>query len=218
MLKTPGIAKGAEYKPAAKDIALLDRAVKTAQDTMLLMWIDPSIGAYWNGKHWRDVVSPEIPLTEFSWDFPNRLEVTERSAVYYGLCTSSRQYGAGTKYFAGGFDADGDRLDGGKNYKLTVPKNVPVRQFWSVLVQDNATASWFKNQPKPGVSSLDPGLKTNPDGTVDLFLGPTAPQGMEANWVPTQPGKEYFMLFRFYGPETALLNRSWVANDPVKVK
>ncbi len=41
---------------------------------------------------------------------------------------------------------------------------------------------------------------------------------MEANWVPTQPGKRYFLLFRFYGPETPLLNRTWVANDIEKVK
>src|SRR5262245_9584484 len=71
MLQTLGIAKGTEYKPAAKDIALLDKAAKVAQATMLTMWIDPATGAYWKGKHWRDIITPEIPLTELSWDFPN---------------------------------------------------------------------------------------------------------------------------------------------------
>jgi hypothetical protein len=176
---------------------------------MLTMWLDPSTGAYWKGKHWRDIITPDIPLTELSWDFPNRLEVTERAAVYYGLYSSSRQYGDATKYFVSGYDADGDRLDGGKNYKLTVPKDVPVREFWSVLAHDNDTAGWFKNMPKPGVASTDTGIKANPDGTVDPFRGPTAPPGMEANCVPTQPGKQYFLFFRFYGPETASLN--WVS-------
>ena len=218
MLKTLGIEKGAEYKPTPKDNALFDKATKVAQQTMLALWVDPSTGAYWKGKHWKDVIPPEIPLTELSWDLPNRLEITERAAVYFGLCTSSKLYGVGTKYFVGGFDADGDRLQGDKNYKLTVPKDVPVSQFWSVLSFDDETAGWIKNMPKPGVSSLDTGIKTNADGTIDLFLGPKAPQGMEANWIPTQPGKGYFLLYRFYGPKKELLNRSWVATDPVKIK
>ena len=45
-----------------------------------------------------------------------------------------------------------------------------VKQWWRL----------FKDMPKPGVASTDTGIKTNPDGTIDLFLGPTAPQGMEA--------------------------------------
>jgi hypothetical protein len=37
------------------------------------------------------------------------------------------------------------------------------------------------------------------DGSVDLFFGPTPPQG-ESNWVQTMPGKHWFSYFRFYGP------------------
>jgi hypothetical protein len=44
---------------------------------------------------------------------------------------------------------------------------------------------------------------------VDLCFGPTALAGKESNWVPTKPGRQFEVLFRFYGPEKPLFEKTW---------
>jgi len=55
-------------------------------------------------------------------------------------------------------------------------------------------------------------MKTNPDGSVDLYIGPNAPAGMEANWLPTM-GKKPYLWFRLYGPQETFWNKSFELPD-----
>jgi len=48
---------------------------------------------------------------------------------------------------------------------------------------------------------------------VDVYFGPRAPAGKESNWIPTQAGRRFFLLFRFYGPEPAVFDGSFELND-----
>ena len=59
-------------------------------------------------------------------------------------------------------------------------------------------------------------MKQNSDGSVDLYFAPKAPAGFEKNWVPT--GKNFFLIFRLYGPEKALFDKSWKMPDVEKVQ
>jgi len=59
------------------------------------------------------------------------------------------------------------------------------------------------------VSSQDKAIKTNADGSVDVWFGPKAPPGMESNWVQTIPGKGWFMILRLYGPLEPWFNKTW---------
>ena len=61
----------------------------------------------------------------------------------------------------------------------------------------------------PSVSSQDKGVKTNADGSVDVYFGPKAPAGMESNWVQTIPGKGWFTLLRLYGPLEPWFDKTW---------
>jgi hypothetical protein len=61
-------------------------------------------------------------------------------------------------------------------------------------------------------------LQKNPDGSVDLYVGPKAPSGKEGNWVQTVPGRSWFSYFRLYGPTEAHFNRQWILPDFEKVK
>ena len=51
------------------------------------------------------------------------------------------------------------------------------------------------------------------DGSVDIYFGPTPPEGKESNWLPTDPKRRFFLLARFYGPEPALFDGSFELND-----
>jgi hypothetical protein len=94
----------------------------------------------------------------------------------------------------------------------------PVRLYWSATVYDRATHSFIREMPKLACSSLTPGLIKNADGSMDIYFGPGAPAGKEANWVPTKSGSEFEVLFRFYGPEKPLFDKTWKLGDIEEVK
>jgi len=118
--------------------------------------------------------------------------------------------GRGSQYAFAARDAKGEPLDGGKNYRLHLPPKIPAREFWSVILYSDQTRSFIQtNQQYPSVSSQTKGLKVNADGSVDVYFGPKAPAGEEANWVQTIPGQTWNTLFRLYGPLEPWFNKTW---------
>ena len=111
-------------------------------------------------------------------------------------------------------DKDGTPLQAGASYSLTLPKDVPVKQFWSLIVYDRETYSFiYSPQMLPGLSTFDlPNMKTNDDGGVTLYFGPEAPDGLESNWIPTE-GKRPFPVMRFYGGTKEFWDKSWKMPD-----
>ena len=57
-------------------------------------------------------------------------------------------------------------------------------------------------------SKRDP-LIINADGSADLYFGPTAPDGKDANWIQTVPGKGWMVLLRLYGPLQQWFDQTW---------
>ncbi len=114
-------------------------------------------------------------------------------------------------------DKDGKPLDGGSGYRLTVPPDAPVKLYWSATVYDRDTHALIRETSWSSRSSNTPGLATNADGSVDVYFGPEAPAGKESNWVPTRPGEQFEVLFRLYGPEKPLFDKTWVLPDIEKV-
>jgi hypothetical protein len=52
-------------------------------------------------------------------------------------------------------------------------------------------------------------LTLNPDGSVDLYFGPEAPEGIENNWIQTVPGKGWLAILRLYGPLEPWFDKTW---------
>ena len=74
------------------------------------------------------------------------------------------------------------------------------------------------DQRFPSVSSQNPDLKVNDDGSVDVWFGPTAPEGHESNWVQTGPYKGWFTILRLYSPLESFFTKEWRPTEIELVK
>jgi hypothetical protein len=121
--------------------------------------------------------------------------------------------GVGSQYLACYRDANDEFLMGQHTYRLHLPAGIPAKDFWSVTLYHPETRSLLANgEEKPSLSSYDD-LRWNDDGSVDLFFGPSAPEGYERNWVRTLPDQGWQILFRIYGPLEAYFDHSWKPDD-----
>jgi len=218
MLRAIGIEKGVPYAPDAKRKKILDAAGAEVHSYLLDQYVNGINPPFYGKQKWSSAVPTGAVKTGFNWDFPGYLDIDGRGAAYYGFYTSAKHLGAATFYLMTGKDKNGKFLDGGKSYKLSLPKNVPVKNFWSVIAYNSEDGAWYKNQPKAGVASSDKGVKVNADGTIDIFFGPKAKAGQKANSVPTTPDTNYWLYFRFYGPKPAVFTKSWQLPDLVEMK
>jgi hypothetical protein len=213
LLSRIGIQKGKPFKPDAEAMKIYEAAAPEALQYMIEQYHRHLNPRMYEGKKWSVLAPPGNKETEFTYEFPNHFDYHARGALYYAVITSVKNYGTATFYLDLAEDKNGVWLDGGKSYKLVVPPNVPARDFWSVVAYDLETAAWIRDMPKVGIDSSMEGVATNKDGSVDVYFGPKAPKGREANWIPTAKGRRFFLLFRFYGPEPAVFDGSFQLND-----
>ena len=127
--------------------------------------------------------------------------------------------GAGSDYAMDALDVKGEPFDGSRTYKLHLPPNVPVNDFWAVTIYDAQTRSQLQtSQLFPTVGSLTKGIEKNADGSYDIYFAPKAPAGKEGNWLQTVPRKSWFILLRMYGPLEPWINKTWRPGDIGEVK
>ena len=114
-------------------------------------------------------------------------------------------------------DKDGEGFDGAKTYRLHVPADAPVEQYWSVTAYDRQTHALIKNMDRASRGSNAADLQKNADGSADVFFAPESPDGKETNWVPTDPKRGFELMFRVYGPTKEFFEKKWVLPDVEKV-
>jgi hypothetical protein len=216
MLQPLGIEKGRAFNPTGRQKQILIDAAQVGEVmARAIAYRKRFEGAkVWPGRNWEH----SLFLKETNQESPHHTQLDERTSWFYEAVGVSvgmmgRAVGVGQVYLEAAQDSRGHWLDGGKTYRLTVPKDVPVAQFWSVTVYDNETRCFVKTGVSPDRSSRDD-IVTNVDGSVDLAFGPAPPAGLpESNWIKTLPGKGWFSYFRLYGPTQAYFDRSWVLGD-----
>jgi hypothetical protein len=213
-----GIKKGEPFKPDAKLQAMFDQAGPEALRFMIEQYHRDLNPWMWEGKKWSMLVPTGAGETEWRYEFPSFYDYHARGALFYAIITSIKNYGTSTFYLDCAETADGEWLDGGKNYKLVMPPDVPVQDFWAITTYDLETASYLRDIEPSSIDSNMKNVKKNADGSVDIYFGPKAPKGKENNWLPTDPKRRFFLLARFYGPEPALFDGSFELNNIELIK
>ena len=213
-LKSLGIEKGKPFTPDEKTRDLLSDAAREAHAWLVARYEESFATPFYEGGHWALPISKEVLEGQMSFfTKPEVYPVDQRGVTFSYAYFTPKHPGGGSSYLLTIADKDGRLLDGGTTYRLTVPANAPVRQYWSATVYDRETHAPIRNARWPSRSSQTPGLQKNPDGSVDVWFGPKAPAGKESNWVPTSVERGFEVLFRFYGPEKPLFEKTWRLPD-----
>ena len=216
-LRSLGIEKGKPFNPSDAMKALMTSAAKeggvwleTKYDAGLPPFFSPT-------SRWTYPAPPEV-IKAYADGFAdmNAYPLDGRGLCYSYAYIGIKRLGAGQFYTISIRDKDGEAFDGGKTYRLNVPANVPVDQYWSVTAYDRQTHALIKNMPRASRSSQIPELQKNADGSVDIWLSPVAPAGKETNWLPTDPARKFELMARFYAPRKEFFEK-WVLPDIEKV-
>ena len=156
-LKSLGIEKGKPYQPADATKAALNSAAEKAH-----AWLEAKY----------DAGMPPFFSPTSRWTYPAPLDLVKamqsgfadsdayptdsRGLAYSYAFIGIKRLGAGQFYSISIHDKDGNSFDGGQNYRLTVPPNVPVEQYWSITAYDRETHALIKNMPRASRSSQVP--------------------------------------------------------------
>ncbi len=216
MLASLGIEKGKPFAPDATAKRAMKQAVVDAW-FYLQQWFDnfPKERLYWPDRHYASLLMTDTNRT-FTFVYDDRIDLINRAAEYF-WCTYMPKVLSdtpATKYMMAMADKDGKLLEAGKLYKLDVPAEMPVKQFWALTVYDRATMAFiYSDTNRTTLSSYDLGtMKKNADGGVTIYVGPKPPAGLDSNWIPTA-GKRPLPAMRFYGPTEAMNNKTFKLPD-----
>ncbi len=212
MLSPLGIKHSEDFNPTPRQREILTQAAKLGELTMRAAMVQRrATEPYWEGHQWKDAIF--LPPDQRAPSFDH---FEERAVLYYeifGTAVPSTGPGVGFKYMVSYRDAEGDLLDGGNNYHLHVPADPPADLFWSITAYDEGTRGFVPNTDRVALGPQNPGYEVNPDGTVDVYFGPTPPESGESNWIQTPPGRPWFAYFRLFIPTEPFFDRSWVLPD-----
>jgi hypothetical protein len=236
-----GIVKGKPFEPDARMKKILEDALVVANATARSLFVHPRDPSwyYYPDSGWMNFLfvsgsefETPIPMVtkEGVKPFPNTgyRQLDARTAFFYGVtgitpAMAMRLPGIGSQYLFAFVDADKHYFDGGKTYKVTLPKGIPEANFWSITLYDNQTRSMLdtpQRYPRAGSQSFpSPAAEADADGSTTVWIGPTQPEGVKrGNWIQSTPGRGWFTLLRLYSPLEPFFDKSWRPSEFVLVK
>jgi len=231
-LASIGIVKGQPFAPDERMKGIMTDAVAVANAASRNVFLNPRDPDwfYYPDSSWFNMLFEsgyefETPIPEITPEgakpFPptGYRQMDARTAFFYGItgitpAMAMRLTGVGSQYLLAARDADKAYFDGSKTYKVTLPKDIPQANFWSLTVYDNMTRSMLdtpQNYPRAGSQSYpSPAAEADADGSTTISFSPTQPDGVgRGNWIQTMPDKGWFVGLRLYGPLEPFFDKSW---------
>jgi hypothetical protein len=211
-LKTIGIERGRPFNPDPTTQHILHDAAQEAKALMDANY--ELLTPFYDGGHWFFPVGEEMHQSTMSfWQTADSYPVDARGLTYTFAFFSAKHLGQAQYYLMTIVDGAGKPLQGNASYRLRVPANAPVTQYWSITVYNRDTHTFIWNAQWVGRSSQTAELQRNTDGSADIFFGPTAPPDHVSNWIPTDANGRFEVLARFYGPQPPLFAKTWRLPD-----
>lgn len=217
MLNSIGIRQGEPFQPSSELTGILEDAVTEAHAWVKAEY-EQSFDPFFEGARW--FFPGRSDFTDSQRDgfdaHPEGYPYLNRGVIYHMAFIGIRRLGIGQFYLVDLRDSNGDVFSSANTYRMRVPANVPVSQFWSVTMYDANTHAFIRGNTKYSVSSQTPGLVTNDDGSVDVYFAPQAISGLEANTIETGPSDRFELMFRFYGVGQDVMTKKWALTDAVR--
>ena len=208
-----GIVKGKPFKPDARMKKILTDAAAVGNAAgRALNWRAAEYPgwAYYPGSMWANMLweggynfetPPPMVTKEGFKPFPptGARTLDSRTAFYYGYTMDSpgmimRLPNVGSQYLMGFTDADKNPFDGGKTYKVTLPKDIPAAKFWSFTLYDNQTRSMLQTPqryPRAGSQTYpSPAAVANADGSTTVYFGPIEARRREGRQLDSDDARQ----------------------------
>ena len=213
-----GIAQGKGFAPDARQRQILLRGGAMGELMARNLQVNPRYAEpFWAGTQWYKSFDFTIPQ-----ETATRVELDERTTWFYEAVTSSEgmvnpKIGAGQIYMTTKRDSKGRTLRADATYRLRVPRDVPVGQFWALTLYSENTRRPYDNGGTEirsiNLDSRLTDLQRNSDGSIDLYVGATPPAGLESNFLKTVADDGWFVYFRLYAPLEAFFTKTFSLPD-----
>ena len=186
-----------------QDFAAAQRAARRGNPVPLAT-IDTAVRAAYRAidVHYRTHYVPGTKWVHFTNIADWGTDYLDRAATTEYIQLGNNEAAAG--YWDAFTDGAGQTLNGARHsYTLTFPAaDIPqAKRFWSLTAYVPRTIELVPNPAnKYLVASYTPGLVTNPDGSITIYMAPTRPANAPmANWLPVPRG-DFSVVLRAYGP------------------